>query len=42
LIGSGAQVEIGALGALVRKNEQFGKILRGRERRTLWSWNSWL
>jgi len=40
LIGSGAQVEIGVLGVLVKKNEQFGKILRGRERRTLLSWNS--
>jgi len=36
LIGSGAQVKIGTLGAWrVERNEQLGKILRGRGRRTL-------
>jgi len=42
LIGSDAQIEIRTLDVLVEKNEQLGRILQGRRRHTLWSWNSWL
>jgi len=42
LIDSNAQVEIRALSALVEKNEQFGRILRRKGKRTLSLWNSLL